>query len=424
MTLNRREFLKWMAASGGAAAAAGCAGTDAGPGAAKVVVIGGGYGGATAARFVKLWAPDIDVTVVERNTEFVSCPISNLVLAGNTQLSSISMGYDALRQRGIRIVRDDAVAVDPAARQVRLAGGNTLAYDRLIVSPGIDFIYDQIPGLQSADAQSRVLHAWKAGAQTAALRKQLEAMRDGGVFVFHIPTAPYRCPPGPYERVCQVADYFKRVKPKSKIIVLDSNPDITSKAGLFRAAWKGMYPGLIDYRPNSELADVDVKGMTVRLTFDSVKGDVLNVVPPHRAGDIAQKTGLITANQRWCGVDWLTMESVSVKGVHVLADATLSAPAMPKSASMANQHAKVCAAAVIALIKGQPVNQEPMMMNTCYSFVDGKNVMHVASVHTYDAAQKTMVAVKGAGGVSDKASELEGTYAWGWARNIWAEALG
>jgi sulfite dehydrogenase len=424
MTLNRREFLKWVAASGGAAAVAGCAGTDAGPGAAKVVVIGGGYGGATAARFVKLWAPDIDVTVVERNTEFVSCPISNLVLAGNTELGGLTMSYEGLRKRGIRMVRDDAVSVDPAARQVRLAGGSTLAYDRLIVSPGIDFIYDQIPGLQSTDAQSRVLHAWKAGAQTAALRKQLEAMRDGGVFVFHIPTAPYRCPPGPYERVCQVADYFKRVKPKSKIIVLDSNPDITSKPGLFRASWKGLYDGLIDYRPNSELADVDVKGMTVKLTFDSVKGDVLNVVPPHRAGDIAQKTGLITANQRWCGVDWLTMESVAVKGVHVLADATLSAPAMPKSASMANQHAKVCAAAVIALIKGQPVNQQPMMMNTCYSFVDGKNVMHVASVHTYDAAQKTMVAVKGAGGVSDKASELEGTYAWGWARNIWAEALG
>jgi len=426
MTLDRREFLKWLAATGGTAALAGCAGMDAAPGAAKVVVIGGGFGGATAARYVKMWAPDLDVTVVERNAEFVSCPLSNLVLAGNTQLANITVGYEALGQRGVRVVREEAVAVDPAARQVRLAGGGTLAYDRLIVSPGIDFIYDQIPGLQSAEAQSRVLHAWKAGPQTAALRKQLEAMRDGGVFVLHIPMAPYRCPPGPYERVCQVADYFKRAKPKSKIIVLDSNPDITSKAGLFRAAWKSRYADLIDYRPNSELADVDAKGMTLRLTFDTVKGDVLNVVPPHRAGDIAQKTGLITANQRWCGVDWLTMESVAVKGVHVLADATLSAPAMPKSASMANQHAKVCAAAVIALIKGQPVNQQPMMMNTCYSFVDGKNVMHVASVHTYDASQKppTMVAVKGAGGLSDKASELEGTYAWGWARNMWAEALG
>jgi sulfite dehydrogenase len=412
-----------MAASSGAAAVAGCAGLG-GPSAGRVVVVGGGYGGATAARYIKQWAPDIDVTVVERNDTFVSCPISNLVLGGNTQIGNITMGYDGLKARGVRVVRGDAVAVDAAAKQVRLADGSSLAYDRVIVSPGIDFIYDQIPGMKSADAQNRVFHAWKAGPQTVALRKQLEAMPDGGVFVFQFPMAPYRCPPGPYERVCQVADYFKRAKPKSKIIVLDANPDIVSKKGLFLAAWNGMYKGMIDYRPNSELADVDVKGMTVKLTFDNVKGDVLNVVPPHRAGDIASKAGLITANQRWCGIDWLTMESVAVKGVHVLGDATLSAPAMPKSASMANQHAKVCAAAVTALIKGQPVNPQPMMMNTCYSFVDGRNVMHVASVHTYDAAQKTMVAVKGAGGVSDKASELEGTYAWGWARNIWGDALG
>ena len=423
MTLSRREFMKWMAASSGAAAVAGCAGMG-GPSAGRVVVVGGGYGGATAARYLKLWAPDIDVTVVERNDVFVSCPISNLVLGGNTQMSDITLGYDGLRNRGVNLVRDDAVAVDAGARQVRLASGKTLSYDRLIVSPGIDFIYDQIPGLKSADAQNRVLHAWKAGPQTVALRQQLEAMRDGGVFVFQFPMAPYRCPPGPYERECQVADYFKRAKPKSKIIVLDANPDIVSKKGLFLAAWNGMYKDMIEYRPNSELADVDVKGMTVKLTFDNVKGDVLNVVPPHGAANIARQAGLITANQRWCGIDWLTMESVAVKGVHVLGDATLSATAMPKSASMTNQHAKVCAAAVIALIKGQPVNPQPMMMNTCYSFVDGRNVMHVASVHAYDPAQKTMVPVKGAGGVSDKASELEGTYAWGWARNIWADALG
>jgi len=423
MTLNRREFMKWVAASTGTAAVVGCAGTG-GSSAGRVVVIGGGYGGATAARYVKEWAPDIDVTVVERSNTFVSCPISNLVLGGNTQIGNITMGYDGLRKRGVNIVRDDAVAVDAGARQVRLASGKTLPYDRLIVSPGIDFMYDNIPGLKSVDAQSRVLHSWKAGPQTVALRKQLEAMRDGGVYVLQMPLMPYRCPPGPYERVCQVADYFKRAKPRSKIIVLDSNPDIVSKKGLFLAAWNGMYKGMIEYRPNSELRDVDVEAMTVKLAFDSVKGDVLNVVPPHGAGNIARQAGLITANQRWCGVDWLTMESVAVKGIHVLGDATLSAPAMPKSASMANQHAKVCAAAVIALIQGQPVNPQPMMMNTCYSFVDGRNVIHVASVHTYDPAQKTMVPVKGAGGVSTAASELEGTYAWGWARNIWGEALG
>jgi sulfite dehydrogenase len=423
MKLNRREFVKWMAASTGAAAVAGCAGMG-GSSAGRVVVIGGGYGGATAARYIRLWAPDIEVTLVERNDTFVSCPISNLVLGGNTQMGNITMAYDGLKARGVRIVRGEAVAVDASAKQVRLADGSSLAYDRVIVSPGIDFIYDQIPGLKSTEAQNRVLHAWKAGPQTVALRKQLEAMRDGGVFVFHVPMAPYRCPPGPYERVCQVADYLKREKPKSKIIVLDSNPDIMSKKGLFLQSWNGVYKGMIDYRPNSELADVDVKGMTVKLTFDSVKGDVLNVVPPHRAGDIARTTGLITANQRWCGIDWLTCESVAVKGVHVLGDATLSASAMPKSASMANQHGKICAASVIALLKGQPVHPEPVIMNTCYSFVDGRSAMHVTSVHTYDPAQKTLVPVKGAGGLSDKASELEGTYAWGWARNIWGDALG
>ena len=421
MTFSRREFMQWTAAAG-ATALAGCA-TTGGGSAGRVVVIGAGIGGGTAAKYIKMWSPDIDVTVVERESGFISCPISNLVLAGNANISDISRDYSGLSNRGIKVVRDDAVAIDPAAKTVRLAGGSTLNYDRLIVSPGVDMVYDTIPGLNNAAAQAQVLHAWKAGPQTLALKKQLESMHDGGVFVFHIPLAPYRCPPGPYERVCQIADYFKRAKPKSKIIVLDSNPDIVSKAGLFRAVWNGQYKGMIDYRPNSEIADVDVKGMTIKLQFGDVKGDVLNVVPPQRAADIARNAGLITANNRWCGVDWLTNESIKVPGIHVLGDATLSAALMPKSASMANQHAKICAAAVIALIKGQPVNQQPMMMNTCYSFVDAKNVIHVTSVHQYSATEKTMIAVKGAGGLSDKPSELEGMYAWGWARNIWADSL-
>ena len=421
MAISRREFMQWTAAAS-ATAMAGCATTGSGS-AGRVVVIGGGIGGSTAAKYVKMWAPEIDVTVVERESSFISCPISNLVLAGSTTMNEITRGYGGLTDRGIRVARDSAVAIDAAAKTVRLAGGETLAYDRLIVSPGVDFVYDTIPGLNNAAAQAQVLHAWKAGPQTLALRKQLESMRDGGVYVLHIPLAPYRCPPGPYERVCQVADYFKRAKPKSKIIVLDSNPDVVSKAGLFKAVWNGQYKGMIDYRPNSEIADVDVKGSTIKLQFGDVKGDVLNVVPPQRAGEIARQAGLITANNRWCGIDWLTCESTAVKGVHVLGDATLSANLMPKSASMANQHAKVAAAAVIALIKGQPVNPEPMMMNTCYSFVDAKNVIHVASVHAYNAADKTMTVVKGSGGLSTGPSELEGQYAWGWARNIWADSL-
>jgi sulfite dehydrogenase len=426
MAISRREFLKWLSAGASASAIAACetpSQRDSSAARARVDVIGGGYGGASAAKYVKMWAPDVDVVLVERNRDFISCPLSNLVLAGNTTLQELTMGYDALRARGVRIVHDEAVAIDPARREVRLGRGAPLAYDRLIVSPGIDFIYNTIPGLKSSDAQRRVLHAWKAGEQTLALRKQLEAMRDGGVYVLHIPLAPYRCPPGPYERVCQVADYFKRAKPRSKILVLDTNADITSKKGLFLAEWEGPYKGLIDYHPNSTLEDVDVASMTLKLQFDNVKGDVLNVVPPHRAADIAQKAGLINTNERWCAIDWQTGESTTVPGIHVLGDATLSAPAMPKSASMANQHGKFTAAAVIAKLKGQPVNPDPVIMNTCYSFVSGKAAMHVTSIHHYDPAQKTLVPVKGAGGVSDKSSEAEAAYAWGWARNIWADSL-
>ena len=422
MTISRREFVKWASAGAGVAALAGCA-AGGSSSAGRVVVVGGGYGGATAAKYVKMWAPDIDVTLIESNDYFVSCPISNLVLGGNAQMNQITFSYDGLRSRGIRVLKDTAIALDAAKKQVTLASGGSVPYDRVIVSPGVDFMFDQIPGLKSADAQNRILHAWKAGAQTVALRKQLESMRDGGVYALQIPMAPYRCPPGPYERICQVADYFKKAKPKSKILVLDANPDLVSKKGLFLAAWNGLYKDMIEYRPNSEIADVDVKGMTVKLLFDDVKADVINVVPAQRAADFAVRSGLITANNRWCGVDWTTCESTAVKGVHVLGDATLSAPARPKSGSMANQHAKVCAAAVVAMIKGQPVNADTMMMNTCYSFVSGDSAVHVASVHRYDPAQKNLVVVKGSGGVSTEASTAEGAYAWGWARNIWAEAL-
>jgi sulfite dehydrogenase len=423
MTFNRRDFVKAVSAGAGIVAVAGCAGTSIGPVAGRVVVIGAGYAGATAAKYIRMWSPDIDVTLVERNGEFISCPLSNLVVGGSKTLADISVSYDGLAKYGVKRVRDDAVAVDPVKREVRLASGAVLGYDRLIVAPGIDFQYDTLPGLGSAEAQARVLHAWKAGAQTVALRRQLEAMRDGGVYAIHVPKAPYRCPPGPYERACQVAHYFKTAKPRSKVLVLDANEDVMSKKGLFMAAWNGPYKGIVEYRPNSELEDVDVATLTAKLQFGNVKADVLNVVPPHRAGNIAQVSGLITANNRWCGVNWQTMESVKVPGVHVLGDAVLSAQLMPKSGHMANQHGKVCAAAVIALIKNEPVNTQPMMVNTCYSFVDDKNVIHVASVHAYDATDKTMLPIKGAGGLSDKANELEGTYALSWARNIWSDML-
>jgi len=416
--MRRRDFIRFAGAAA-ALSAAGCAGTGAGK--ARVVVIGGGYGGATAAKYIRMWDPGIDVVMVERANIFTSCPISNLVLGGNRSMEDIRHSYDGLRKYGVRVVNDEATAVDAAKKVVRLERGGDLAYDRLIVSPGVDFNFNEIEGYQAS--QARILHAWKAGAQTIGLRRQLEDMKDGGIYVLAIPLAPYRCPPGPYERACQVAHYFKRVKPRSKVLLLDANPDVTSKGPLFKRAWEDLYKGMIEYRGNAKVVAVDAKSMTVRTDFDTVKGDVLNVVPPQRAGDIAVKAGLITHNNRWCDVDWRTLESKAVKAVHVLGDSTLSAPGMPKSGHIANQQAKVCAAAVIELLNGRSPNPAPVMTNTCYSFVSDKEVIHVASVHQWDAGQATILPVKGAGGVSSARNELESTYGWAWARNIWADML-
>ena len=421
MSINRRTFLKSSGAVAGVGAIGGCASIGrSGP---KVVVVGGGYGGATAAKYIKMWAPDFDVTIVERNAEFISCPISNLVLGGSKSMADITVSYETLAKKyGIRIVRGEAIAVDAEKKVVRLASGDNLAFDRVIVSPGVDFMFEDIPGLNNAAAQEKILHAWKAGPQTVALRKQLEAMRDGGVVAISIPTAPYRCPPGPYERACQIAAYLKQSKPKSKVVILDANPDVTSKPGLFKKAWAEMYPGIVEYRGNSKVVDVDVKGMSAKMEVDDFKADVLNILPPMKAGAIAAP--FITANKRWCEVNWVTYEAKNVPGVHLLGDALQIAPAMPKSGHMANAHGKACAAAVVALLSNEAPNASPTLTNTCYSFVSADKVIHVASIHKYDEKDKTMKAVPGSGGVSAASSELEGQYAMTWARNIWADALG
>jgi sulfide dehydrogenase [flavocytochrome c] flavoprotein subunit len=418
--ISRRRLLGAGAALGGLALS-GCASMGSGPAIGRVVVVGGGYGGSTAARYLKMWGGNIDVTLVERNPDFISCPISNLVLGGHKQMADITRGYTGLKAMGVKVVQGDVLAIDPVAKKVRLAGGSELAYDRLVLSPGVDFMPDQVGGLQAAMDSGRVLHSWKAGPQTVALRKQLEAMPDGGVYALSIPVAPYRCPPGPYERACMVASYFKVAKPRSKVLILDGNPDITSKKGLFMKAWGDHYKGIIEYKANAVLKEVS--GTTAKLEFEDVKADVLNVVPPQRGGDLARSAGLLNVNARWAGVNWLTMESTAVPGIHVLGDATMSAPAMPKSGHMANQHAKVAAAAIINLLKGEAVNSTPVVMNTCYSFVTASDVVHVASVHQYDNAEKTFKAVPGSGGVSAAASQLEGRYALSWADNIWADML-
>lgn len=417
---SRRRFLGATLATG-ALGLSGCASTASGPSIGRVAVVGGGYGGATAAHYLKLWGGNIDVTLIEPSQNFVSCPISNLVIGGHKQMSDITRSYDGLRALGIRVIRDRVTAIDAPARTLRLAGGGTVPYDRVVVSPGVDFMFDQVGGLQPAVEQGRITHAWKAGDQTLLLRRQLEAMPDGGVFAMTIPKAPYRCPPGPYERACMVASYLKTAKPRSKVLVLDANPEILSKKGIFERAFREHYAGILEYRPNAELREVS--GNVAKLEFEDVRADVLNVIPPQRAGDLARSAGLINVNQRWVGVDWLTMESAVAPGVHVIGDATFSAPGMPKSGHMANQHAKVAAAAIIQLLRGEPVNQTPVVMNTCYSFLTARDSAHVASVHQYNAKDKTFLAVQGAGGVSANASQLEGRYALSWATNIWNDAL-
>jgi sulfide dehydrogenase [flavocytochrome c] flavoprotein subunit len=419
--IGRRQFIQAVAL----ASATGCASIG-GAARPQVLVVGGGYGGATAARYIRMWSEGaIDVTLVEPNASLISCPLSNLVLGGSRRLSDITVPYDALASRhGIRILRDTVQSIDAAARTARLASGPTLRFDRLVLSPGVDLLWDGLPGMQREGAHDKVLHAWKAGAQTLALRAQLEAMPDGGVYAITIPPAPYRCPPGPYERACQVAHYFSRTKPKSKVLILDANDDVVSKGALFKRIWAERYRGMVEYRASFTTADVDAQARTaISELGDRVQADVLNVVPPQRAGSIAVQGGLANANGRWCEVDFLTFESTQAKNVHVLGDAIQVAPLMPKSAHMANQHAKVCAAAVVDLMGGRAPNPAPMLTNTCYSFVSDKDVIHVASVHAYDAAKKTLLVVPGSGGVSSAASEVEGVYAMNWAQNIWADSF-
>jgi len=423
MLMKRRDFLKVGTAAGAMASLYGCAGG--GKASGHVVVVGGGYGGATVAKYLRMWSEGgVQVTLIERNPTFISCPISNLVIGGTKTMEDITVSYEGLRNKwGVRVIQDDVVAVDAAKKTVSLKGGSALSYDRLVLSPGVDFMWDEIPALKSTEAQGKILHAWKAGPQTVALRKQLESMKDGGVYAISIPKAPYRCPPAPYERACLVANYFKQSKPKSKVVILDANEDVMSKKGLFTKAWSDLYKGIVEYRNNSEVKDVEVGTNTAVLEFDKFKADVLNVIPPHRAGDIAHKSGIKLVNNRWVDINWLSMESTSTPGIHVLGDAIFPAPTMPKSGHMANQHGKLAAAAILNMLSGLEPNPEPVVMNTCYSFVDSKNVIHVSSVHQYDAATKTVQPVKGAGGVSAARNELEGKIALGWAQNIWADML-
>lgn len=393
---------------------------------AKVIVIGGGYGGATAAKYIRLLSGyNIPVTLIEPNTEFVSCPMSNLVIGGSKTLADLTTPYVHLvKKHGVNLVQDRVTRIDTEKKTVTLANGPTLSYDKLVLSPGVEMMFDTIEGLRAAHDNGRILQAWKAGKETSDLRKQLQDMPDGGVFALTVPEAPYRCPPGPYERASQVAHYFKQAKPKSKVLILDANPDVTSKGPLFKKFWSDNYKDIIEFRPNHKVTAVD--GQAGLIKFDvqeAVRADVLNVLPDMRAGSIALQTGLATANQRWCGVNYLSFESSVAKDIHILGDALLAAPAMPKSGHMANSHAKVAASAVVAQLSGLDINPAPFLTNTCYSYVSDNMVVHVASVHQFNVDERTYKTVPGSGGVSAQANMLEATYAWNWAQNIWADSL-
>lgn len=424
--MKRRSFVQGSLALGslGSLALAGCASNT--PTSARVVVVGGGYGGATAAKYVRMLSNyQIDVVLIEPNDNFISCPISNLVIGGSKSMADITTSYDKLASKhGVKIVKDYVTAVDADKRTVTTANGGRIGYDKLILSPGIDLMFDTIEGLKAASASGQILQAWKAGPETLALRKQLEQMPDGGVYAISIPEAPYRCPPGPYERASQVASYFKKHKPKSKVLILDANQDVTSKGPLFKKFWANNYKGILEYMPQHKVIAVDAKTNTLKFDVQNdVKAQVLNVLPAMRAGSIAVQTNLANVNNRWCGIHYQTFESTQAKDVHVIGDAIMLAPLMPKSGHMANSHGKVTAAAVVAQLSNLPVNPAPFLSNTCYSFVNDKLVVHVASVHQYDEKDKTYKTVPGSGGVSTEPNELEGIYAWNWAQNIWADTL-
>lgn len=420
----RRRFLRTTFASVGAMALTGVSAFAAGV-RPRVVVIGGGFGGATAARYLSLWGGGkVDITLIEHNAEFVSSPMSNMVIAGYRSIDSLTLRYDGLLARGIKVAHGEVVAIDPVARNLTLADRTQLAYDHLVVSPGVEFIWDAVGGMTDGLAAESIPHAWKAGRQTLLLQKQLMAMKDGGVFAISIPKSPFSCPVAPYERACLVAEYFKKNKPRSKLLILDANDDVQSQKAMFTKVWTDWYPSIVEYRNNSELMEVDVAGRTAILEFDNVKADVLNVIPPQQAGNIARDAGLIDVNKRWCDVNWLTMESKAVSHIHVLGDATFAAPAMAKSGHMANQHAKIAAAAILALLDGREPNPAPLAVNACYSHVSKREASHIVSMHAYDASTATMQPVHGAGGISSQPSEIEARYAASWARNIWADSFG
>jgi sulfide dehydrogenase [flavocytochrome c] flavoprotein chain len=392
---------------------------------ARVVVIGGGFGGAALARYLARHDPRLAITVVERETKFVTCPFSNGVLGGLWPLSRVTFDYRRVRAAGVTVVHASAQAIDPAAKKISLSNGDSLEYDYLVLSPGIQFIWNQIRGYDQQAAQV-MPHAWIAGAQTQLLRKQLMAMRDGGLVVIGVPKTPFRCPPGPYERAALIAHYLKANKPKSKLLILDANDSFT-KQPLFEQAWSRLYPGMIEWVAGSKsgaVMEVRPDTMTVSTGFDDHKVDVANIIPPQRAAEIAIALGL-DQGRGFCAVDPMTFESKVHRGIYVLGDAAIAGE-MPKSAFSANSQAKVCAAAILASI-GAQATPRTKLINVCYSFAAPDYAFSIADV--FEARGDTIagMAKEGRTTALDASSEKlkrEAQYAESWYSNITAETFG
>lgn len=427
--VNRRDFLQ-LAGSAVAVGMMGFPYIARGAG-SKIVVVGGGTGGATAAKYIRLMDPSVEVTLIEPNPRYYTCYLSNEAVIGERTLDSLSFGYDRLRGHGVTVIQGFAVGIDPAAKTVKTADGRSFAFDRAIVAPGVDFKWGAIGGYDE-QAAGHLPHAWKAGPQTLLLRKQLIAMKDGGTVIIIAPPNPFRCPPGPYERASLIAHYLKQHKPKSKVIILDAK-DAFAKQGLFTQAWKRLYgfgtaDSMIQWVSAAEggtVESIDVASMMVQAEIEEFKGDVINVIPPQKAGKIAVEGGLVEGD--WCPVDKKTFESTKQAGIYVIGDAC-NASKMPKSGYAANSQAKVAAAAVVDSLHGREPGTAAYM-NTCYSIAGPDYGFSVAGVYELSADGKTIEGVKGAGGLTpmDASPEMlkrEVSYAHSWFKNVTQDVFG
>lgn len=420
--VKRRDFIKWTGTAGLILSSAGWShlvaadseksskGSSSTSGVpnntgikGRVVVIGGGMGGATVAKYLRIWGgTGVDVTLIERDSSYTSSIMSNLVLNGSRTVSSLQYSYSKLSSSyGVKIVKGEVTLIDPVGRKVTISTGTSYAYDRLVIAPGVDF--DILPGLETLAAQALAPHAWKAGTQTTTLRNMITAMPNGGVYVMSIPLKPYRCPPGPYERACVVADWLKTSRPGSKVIVLDANSGITAEALAFTDAFNVVHKGVIEYHPSVTVNSVDTTTMTMNTSIGNIKGNVLNPIPPHRAGKVISANGLADSDGRWTNVNVLSYEASIAPGIHVIGDA--SATTQPKAGHIANQEAKVCADAIVRLLSGNALDPAPHTNSSCYSPITATTASWLTANYSYDPITRTMVPVSASAGEASARSK-------------------